>query len=55
MNLLTRQEAARHARVCLRTFDDILDRPNGPKVTRIGRRKLIPLTSLNEWLAARTT
>ena len=55
MILLTRKEAAKRARVCLRTFDNILDRPNGPKLTRIGRRKLIPENSLNDWLIAHTS
>ena len=55
MDLLTRKEAAKRARVCLRTFDGILDQRNGPRVTRIGRRVLIPSKSLDEWLAARTT
>ena len=55
MILLTRKEAAKRARVCLRTFDTILDRPNGPAVTQIGRRRLIPETSLNAWLIAHTT
>ena len=55
MDLLTRQEAAKRVRVCLRTFEGILQGTDGPKVTRIGRRKMTPLKSLNDWLAARTT
>ena len=55
MNLLTRNEAAKRARVCLRTFDNILESSNGPKVTRIGRRKLIPEDSLRDWLIAHTS
>ena len=54
MVLLTRIEAAKRARVCLRTLDNILERRNGPKVTRIGGRVLIPEASLNEWLTANT-
>jgi len=50
MRLLTRAEAAKRARVCVRTLDTILARPNAPRVTRIGRRILIHESSLAEWV-----
>jgi hypothetical protein len=54
MIMLTRKEAAKRARICLRTLDCVLGRPNSPRVTRIGRRILIPEASLNEWLISQT-
>lgn len=50
--LMTRAEAAASARVCVKTIDALIARPNGPRVTRIGRRVLIHADSLSDYLVA---
>jgi excisionase family DNA binding protein len=48
--LMTKREAAAHARVSERTFDRVLASGNGPATTRIGTRVLIREDNLNAWI-----
>ncbi len=48
--MYSKAEAARALGVCLRSLCNLLDRPNAPRVVRIGRRVLIPESSLQDWI-----
>ena len=49
-NLLTRGEAAKRARICVRTLHTRVKDETGPRVTRIGGKVFIREDHLNEWL-----
>jgi hypothetical protein len=49
-NVLTRDEAAKIARISPRHLDRLIAAETGPEVTRIGRRVLISSDSFREWI-----
>lgn len=52
--LLAKKTAAARCGVSVRTLERLIDRGDGPPVTRLGGRVLIPETGLAAWIAANT-
>jgi excisionase family DNA binding protein len=49
-SVLTRDEAARLARISPRHLDRLIATDAGPTVTRLGRRVLLPADAFHEWV-----
>jgi excisionase family DNA binding protein len=49
-SVLTRDEAAKLARISSRQLDRLIATDAGPAVTRIGRRVLLPADSFEAWI-----